>query len=153
MTPSRKLNSENDSEAVSQNSRLGRLGFVLRRHEQVTLFAILVICTLLMGGYFLQLHWKHGKLIDIDEIEFQATTYSVDLNHADWPEFANLPNIGEKLAKAIVKYRDENGGFEDVDQLKNVPGIGPAKLESMRDYLIPPTNKQPNRSLPNLDSP
>lgn len=152
MSPPEKSPPENDAEFASQNSWLGRLGLVLRRHEQVTLFAILVVCLLLMGGYFLQLHWMHGRLIDIDEMDFQATSYSVDLNQADWPELANIPNIGEKLAKAIVKFRTENGGFDEVDQLNDVPGIGPAKLNAMRAYLLPLTNKQPGSSPPSSDS-
>ena len=35
-------------------------------------------------------------------------------------------------AKKIVAHRDKNGPFASVDQLEEVPGIGPAKLEGMR---------------------
>ena len=37
------------------------------------------------------------------------------------------------LAGAIVEWRAANGGFASVDQLEAVPGIGPAKLASVRD--------------------
>lgn len=113
------------------------MGLLLRKHEQLALFVILVICGVILGGYFLQLHWMHGRLIDIDEITYQPVEYLVDLNQADWPELANIPNIGEKLSKAIIEFRSQHGEFESIEQLNKVPGIGPAKLSLLREHLIP----------------
>ncbi len=132
-----KKSPEPSADDAIQNSRLGRLGLLLRRHEQVTLFGILVVCSILLCGYFLQLHWAHGKLIDIDEMDYESAAYSIDLNQADWPELANIPNIGEKLSKAIIDFRRAHGRFESIDQLNNVPGIGPAKLRLLREYALP----------------
>ena len=49
-------------------------------------------------------------------------------------EFA-LPGIGPATAASIVTERERNGPFADVDDLDRVPGIGPAKLEALRDLV------------------
>ncbi len=59
----------------------------------------------------------------------------LNLNEATEPELERLPGIGPSLAQAIVKYRQQHGPFENVDALMNVPGIGPAKLEAVRDLV------------------
>jgi competence protein ComEA len=56
----------------------------------------------------------------------------VDLNTADVAELERLPGIGPSTAQAIVDHRDANGPFRSVDDLLDVRGIGPAKLEALR---------------------
>ena len=43
-----------------------------------------------------------------------------------------LPNIGEVRAAAVVSYRNANGGFQSVEDITNVSGIGPATYEAIR---------------------
>ncbi len=59
----------------------------------------------------------------------------IDLNRADAPELERLPGIGPSLAQKIIDYRDDHGPFQQVDDLLNVPGIGPAKLDAIRDQV------------------
>jgi competence protein ComEA len=59
----------------------------------------------------------------------------VDLNRADAAALDLLPGVGPATADAIVRHRDENGPFAAVDDLLDVPGIGPAKLEALRDLV------------------
>jgi competence protein ComEA len=83
-------------------------------------------------------HGGHrGKLIDIDRTEPLTARYQVDINKAQWPEFAELPEVGETLARRIVDARQEGGKFRDHDDLQRVRGIGPRTLEKMRPYLMP----------------
>jgi competence protein ComEA len=44
-----------------------------------------------------------------------------------------LPGIGPSIAQAIVEWREANGPFASVDELEDVPGIGPATLAEIRD--------------------
>jgi competence protein ComEA len=59
----------------------------------------------------------------------------VNVNTADATTLESLSGIGEVLAAAIVQYREEHGPFTSVDQLEDVPGIGPATLEDIRDQV------------------
>lgn len=59
----------------------------------------------------------------------------IDLNHASALDLERLNGIGPSLAAAIVGYRDEHGPFASPDALLDVPGIGPAKLEMLRDQI------------------
>jgi competence protein ComEA len=60
----------------------------------------------------------------------------VDLNRADAAALDLLPGVGPATADAIVRHRDLNGPFASVDDLLDVPGIGPAKLEALRDLVV-----------------
>ncbi len=59
----------------------------------------------------------------------------VDVNRASALELESLPGIGPVTAAAIITERDNGGPFIDVDALQRVPGIGPAKLELLRDRV------------------
>jgi competence protein ComEA len=59
----------------------------------------------------------------------------VDLNTATVEQLDTLPGLGPVTAAAIVAWRDANGRFSSVDQLGDVDGIGPARLEKLRDLV------------------
>jgi competence protein ComEA len=60
----------------------------------------------------------------------------VSINQADAEALASMLNgVGLKKAEAIVRYREQNGPFSEVDQLQEVPGIGPSLVERNRDRL------------------
>ena len=65
-----------------------------------------------------------------------ATTGGViDINAADQAALETIPGVGPVTASAIVRHRDEVGGFDSVDELLDVTGIGPATLEAIRPYV------------------
>lgn len=59
----------------------------------------------------------------------------VSINNADAKELDTLPGIGPAIAKRIIDYRTEKGGFKSIDELKEVRGIGDAKYERLRDKI------------------
>ncbi len=78
-----------------------------------------------------------GRLIEIDRASRRTARFRIDVNEADWPEFSQLPGIGETLARRIVESRTEDGPYVDLDELRRVRGIGPKTLEQIRPYLRP----------------
>ncbi|MBN1628178.1 MAG: helix-hairpin-helix domain-containing protein [Thermoleophilia bacterium] len=59
----------------------------------------------------------------------------VSLNSGTLAELDALPGVGPAIAQQIITYRENNGPFTSVDQLTDVPGIGPAKLEQLRPLV------------------
>ena len=60
----------------------------------------------------------------------------VNINTANAAELALLPGIGESKASAIVSTRKARGGFQSVDDLLAVKGIGEAALEKIRGHVV-----------------
>lgn len=64
-----------------------------------------------------------------------ATGLLVNVNTATAEELALLPGIGPALAQSIVAYREANGPFELLEQLQNVPDIGPATFQAIQPFI------------------
>lgn len=62
----------------------------------------------------------------------------VRVNVATAVELETLPGVGPVLAGRIIEFREDHGPFQTVEDLLDVPGIGEAKLASLRDHLIVP---------------
>ena len=71
----------------------------------------------------------------IENVEF-GDDIKVNINKATITELTQLPGVGESLAKRIIEYRNINGKFKSIEDLKNVSGIGEKKLENLREYII-----------------
>ena len=65
----------------------------------------------------------------------KKTTSLVNINTATQTELETLPGIGPSIALKIINYRKENGKFSNVEELKNVYGIGDNKFEAMKKYV------------------
>lgn len=59
----------------------------------------------------------------------------VNVNTASLEELQLLPGIGEARARAILDARERKGGFQSVDELVEVKGIGQAALERLRPFV------------------
>lgn len=64
-----------------------------------------------------------------------SDTAKVNINTADAAELQQLSGIGEKKAADIIKYREENGSFQTVEDLTKVSGIGEKTLENLKDSI------------------
>lgn len=59
----------------------------------------------------------------------------VNINQATQTELEELPGIGPSTALKIVEYRKANGNFREIEDIKNVSGIGEAKYEKIKDCI------------------
>lgn len=60
----------------------------------------------------------------------------LNINTASAEQLESLPGVGPVTARAIIEYRQQNGGFRSVDELIEVRGIGPKRLEQIRPYVF-----------------
>lgn len=59
----------------------------------------------------------------------------VHLNSAPASQLESLKGIGSALAKRILDYRTEHGGFQSIDELKNVKGVGEKLFAEIKDQI------------------
>ncbi|HBT95530.1 MAG TPA: competence protein ComEA, partial [Coriobacteriia bacterium] len=59
----------------------------------------------------------------------------ININTADSTLLQTLTGIGEATAKKIIDYREKNGPFKNIEDIKNVSGIGDKKFEALADMI------------------
>ena len=99
---------------------------------------LIVLCTVALAvsigkGFTAE---QNAGVVQIDQADSAVVVAEkVDLNQADPMELTTLPGIGSSTAAKISAYRDANGPFKSIDELLNVKGIGPEKLEKIRPLV------------------
>ena len=83
---------------------------------------------------------KKGEILE--DINFDnknnsinTKTNKININKATQTELETIPGIGSSTAFKIIKYREENGKFSKIEDIKNVSGIGDSKFQNMKDYI------------------
>ena len=100
------------------------------------LSSLFVICfTLFLGATIISAQGNEETMDSEKMDKKEMVIEKVNINTADMVQLMQLPGVGEGTAKKIIDYRNSNGQFETVDQLKSIPGIGDKKYEKMKDML------------------
>lgn len=60
----------------------------------------------------------------------------IDLNKSYEADLQLLPGIGEVTAERIIDFREQNGPFKNIDEIKKVKGIGEKKFEQIREFIV-----------------
>lgn len=74
----------------------------------------------------------------VEKDDSQSTNQNgkgININKADETELQTLPGIGASLASRIVEYRKQNGKFANIEDIKNVSGIGDSKFSNIKDLI------------------
>ena len=59
----------------------------------------------------------------------------VNINTADEKALDTLPGVGPAMAKRIIEFRETEGAFQSIEDIKKVRGIGDAKFAKMKDKI------------------
>ena len=70
-----------------------------------------------------------------DSREKADTNGKININTADLAELQEIPGGGEKKAQSIMEYRENCGGFQNIEQLQEVPGIKGKTFDKVKDYI------------------
>ncbi len=76
-----------------------------------------------------------GVLINDSSLDENDTNSKVNINTATKEKLETLPGVGETTAQKIIDYRETNGKFKTIEDIKNVSGIGDAKFESLKEKI------------------
>jgi len=77
-----------------------------------------------------------GKGVIVSEDKSSENLSSViNINTANETELEQLPGIGASIAGRIIDYRNKNGKFKAIEDIKNVTGIGETKFEKIKDLI------------------
>lgn len=71
----------------------------------------------------------------VEEFEDSNKGSLLNINKATKQDLQNLPGIGVSLASKIIEYREENGKFANIEDIKNVNGIGESKYENIKEHI------------------
>jgi competence protein ComEA len=102
--------------------------------------------TAVIGMHKTKAEWKSKvtEMLQEQDVSDSDRTAIIDYLSRSFPATVNVnkaaakdiePILGAKDAAAIVQYRESKGNFKSLDDLKKVPGIDPAKLESVKQQL------------------
>jgi competence protein ComEA len=75
------------------------------------------------------------EALSLKEEEAQAKLGLVNINTADITELTTISGIGESRAKAIIDYREKNGAFSSIEDIKNVDGIKDGLFSKIKDKI------------------
>jgi competence protein ComEA len=111
--------------------------WLLRRSDQAVLGALAFLALAGLAALLFPPRQPASELVELDQLSEGAIHFQIDLNQADWPELAQLPGVGETLARRIVEHRQTHGPFQRPEDLCDVRGIGPKTLDRIRPHLQP----------------
>ncbi len=69
-----------------------------------------------------------------DSLSVQSVR-KVNINNATKSELVALPGIGEAMAERILLYRQDNGKFKNISELKKIKGIGEKKFDRLKEHI------------------
>ncbi|HUV39382.1 MAG TPA: helix-hairpin-helix domain-containing protein [Planctomycetota bacterium] len=116
------------------------------RTRRLELLVVYALCVLLLGS--LGVLWLRQKGFFTAEPVVEHTpdrrlAKPIELNAAEWWELTEIRGIGEVRAKAIIRWRDTYGGFDNLDHVREVPGIPDTVVDEMRDKVtVTPREKK-----------
>jgi len=108
--------------------------FHLTSQERKTVVFVLSLLILGIGLDFYKKKTNRVNLVNFEALE-EKLFDQVNINKASKSELTTIPGIGEKLAHSIIEYRNSNGNFKNMDDIKKIKGIKDKKLEQIKKYI------------------
>ncbi len=106
-----------------------KVQLLLNRHQALALSLLGLLVISLLGA---------GSISRIRSVPLTSADKAgarLDVNAATAAELRLVPGLGQSLSARLVQMRQSRGDFQSIDQLIDVRGIGPVKLEQMRPFV------------------
>ena len=98
---------------------------------------VFVVAALCAGFLVMTLHGAAEAEPGVPGLQQAEANHAetVELNTATAAELRTLPGVGERTAQRIIEYREEHGGFEKIEDLMNIRGIGERTFLRLRPLI------------------
>lgn len=117
----------------------------LTKTAKIVLFSVLTLVAIGVGVYLevgVSMPFEITAVPDVTERP-QGVQHTIayddkgrlDINMASAEELDTIKGIGKSTAEKIIKYREEHGPFDAIEELANVSGIGTQTIEEMRESI------------------
>lgn len=117
----------------------------LTKTAKIVLFSVLTLVAIGVGIYLevgVSMPFEITAVPDVTErprgVEYTIAYDNegrLDINMATAEELDTIKGIGKSTAEKIIKYREEHGPFDAIEELANVSGIGTQTIEEMRESI------------------
>ncbi len=114
---------------------------LLHPPDQQAMVGVASILLLVLACFMALPHLTGAGWVHRRSLTPRAVTFQVDINRADWPELAALPEVGESLAREIIAYRKQHGPFCCLAELAMINGIGTMTLQRISPYVPLPHDR------------
>ena len=104
--------------------------FSLTRQERQAILFLVIILLFGLGINFISK--RYPQAISYFDYDYQK----LNLNTADQEKLVSVPGIGKKIAQDIIEYRKLHGKFNNLEELKQIKGIGEVKYDLIKDYFL-----------------
>jgi comEA protein len=103
--------------------------------KSIIISIILGLCLIFSTVSFLFLNPKAVSAAEATTASKAGAVKSININTASAGELTSLKGVGEKTAQAIIEYRQKNGPFKTIEDIKKVKGIGNKKFEVIKGSI------------------
>lgn len=97
--------------------------------------AVLFLLTIALTGLCIDFFAKTIPGIQ-GVVKINERTIGIDINKASYADLRRIRGVTGKLAQKIIEYRKEHGSFRDIEELKEIKGIGDYRYERLRAFLF-----------------
>lgn len=117
----------------------------LKKGAKVVVFSVIALIAIAVGIYLevgVSMPFEITAVPDVTQRP-QSEQYTIaydsegrlDINMATADELDTIKGIGKSTAEKIIKYREEHGPFDAIEELTNISGIGTETIEEMRESI------------------
>jgi competence protein ComEA len=78
---------------------------------------------------------EDGLAVPSGSVTQNDSSDKININKANETQLQEIPGIGPAKASAIIEYRELNGSFKSIDDIKNITGIGDKTFEKLKDSI------------------
>lgn len=102
-----------------------------KQERQVILFLISVALIGLGINFAIKVNCRIEKFVRVDN-----AIAKIDINQATFEDFLGTSSITPNLAKKIIEHRNSHGSFRDLEELKEIKGIGDYRYEKLKHLFV-----------------